>query len=101
MEKFEEIKCRQCQLLLRENGVLKRGREVHRLKIRKMAEELQRNEERQIDDARLDAERDERDMVIADEIQEMQKYLYQNNSMFEGDPIDECMNKIIKQLTGE
>ena len=101
MEKFEEIACKQCQLLLRENGVLKRGREIQRLKIREMAEELHRNEENQMHSNLYDSERDERDMVIADEIQEMQKYLYQNNSMFEGDPIDECMNKIIKQLTGE
>ena len=45
MEKFEEIACKQCQLLLRENGILKRGRDVQRLKIREQAEELQKLEE--------------------------------------------------------
>ena len=38
---MQEITCKQCELLLRENGVLKNGREIQRLKIREMAIERQ------------------------------------------------------------
>ena len=46
MSEPQEIGCKQCELLLSENGRLKRGREIQRLKIKEMAQELQRYEER-------------------------------------------------------
>jgi len=94
MEKFEEIACKQCQLLLRENGILKRGRDVQRLKIREQAEELQNQEENQMHSNLCDSDRDERDMVIADELS---KCLHSATAF--GDMV--ILNKIIKQLRGE
>lgn len=118
---MDNIDCKQCVKLLDENGRLKRGQELQRSenkrkaeKIKKQYEELQKQEtqinlltdqvekmsEDGADSIFIDSQRDERDMIIADEVSEMQKYLYQNNTLSEGDPLDIGLDKIIKQLKG-
>ena len=42
---FQEFECKQCELLLRENKIIKNLREILRLKIGKMSEEMQKLEE--------------------------------------------------------
>lgn len=81
-----------------ENGKLKRGREVQRLKIREIEEELQRLEENQIDVMRFDIERDERDMAIADELNSIK--IHPPDLVIEIDSI-KIIQDIIKQLRGE
>ena len=103
---------KQCELLLieikalkefnhklaHENGTLKRGREIQRLKIREQAEELQKQEVNQMHSNLCDSERDERDMQIADELNSVYEYVFDSSN--EGS-MGRILESIIKQLQGE
>ena len=119
---MHEITCKQCLLLLDQNGKLKRGQELLKFenkrkakKIKEQYEELQK-QERQIElltdqvermgedrqnEVGFSSQRDERDLEIADELEEASRFLHDGN-YFAGDHVlMKTIDKMIIKLRGE